>query len=59
MNDQEPAALINGQVFTRLTPKKVKELVAMMKRGKRVADMVKTTGDGAKRLAADEIHGLQ
>ena len=34
MNDQEPAALVNGVVFTSLTPTKVKHLVAAMKAGK-------------------------
>jgi len=47
MNDQEPAAIINGVVFTRLTPDKAKSLVAAMKAGKNVQDMVKETGDGA------------
>ena len=34
MNDQEPAAIINGTIFTNLTPTKVKHLVAAMKAGK-------------------------
>ncbi len=36
MNDQEPAALINGVVFTNLTPAKVKGLVSGMRAGKDV-----------------------
>ncbi len=43
MNDQEPAALINGTVFTNLTPEKARKLVAGMKAEKNlnalVADM--------------------
>jgi len=46
MNDQEPAAIINGVVFTALTGKKVKEIVAGLKAGKDPADMVKELGDG-------------
>jgi [NiFe] hydrogenase diaphorase moiety large subunit len=47
MNDQEPAALINGAVFTRLTPFRVKELVKDMKEGKNVDEMfVASYGDG-------------
>ncbi|MCX7679942.1 MAG: NAD(P)H-dependent oxidoreductase subunit E [Spirochaetes bacterium] len=47
MNDQEPAAIINGVVFTNLTPQKAKELVAGMKAGKHVQEMVTEFGDGA------------
>ncbi|MBN1498393.1 MAG: NAD(P)H-dependent oxidoreductase subunit E [Spirochaetes bacterium] len=46
MNDQEPAALINGVVFTNLTSEKAKDLVFQMKAGKSVESMVKETGDG-------------
>ncbi|MFW5770327.1 MAG: NAD(P)H-dependent oxidoreductase subunit E [Spirochaetota bacterium] len=46
MNDQEPAAIINGVIFTDLTPDKAKELVADMKSGKEVSELVKTFGDG-------------
>jgi [NiFe] hydrogenase diaphorase moiety large subunit len=49
MNDQEPAALINGTVFTRLNRAKVREIVAAMKAGKDVRKLVKKTGDGANR----------
>ncbi len=34
MNDQEPAAIINGTVFTKLTPTKVRHLVEAMRAGK-------------------------
>jgi [NiFe] hydrogenase diaphorase moiety large subunit len=47
MNDQEPAALINGVVFTCLNQEKVKKIVAWMKQGKPVQEMVEEFGDGA------------
>jgi len=47
MNDQEPSAIINGVVFTKLTKSKVKELVAAMKAGQDVHKLVKSRGDGA------------
>jgi [NiFe] hydrogenase diaphorase moiety large subunit len=47
MNDQEPSAIINGVVFTKLTKSKVKELVAAMKAGRDMRKLVKTLGDGA------------
>jgi len=46
MNDQEPAAIINGVIFTSLTSDKVKAIVVDMKAGKAVKDMVKEYGDG-------------
>jgi [NiFe] hydrogenase diaphorase moiety large subunit len=47
MNDQEPAAIINEAVFTRLTPFRVKELVRDMREGKEVEEMfVASYGDG-------------
>ncbi len=39
MSDQEPAALINGQVFPRLTPERARELVAGMRAGKTVEEL--------------------
>ncbi len=47
MNDQEPSAVINGVVFTRLTPIKAKHLVRAMKTGRPVKDLVTELGDGA------------
>jgi [NiFe] hydrogenase diaphorase moiety large subunit len=47
MNDQEPSAIINGVVFTRLTPQKARHLVLAMKTGRAVQDMVTEYGDGA------------
>jgi len=55
MNDQEPAAIINGAVFTKLNPQKVKELVSGFKAGKAVADMVKEYGDGANTEMKSEV----
>lgn len=47
MNDQEPAAIINGAVFTRLTPYRVKEMVKDIRAGKKVEDMFMASyGDG-------------
>lgn len=46
MNDQEPAALINGVPFTKLSPAKVKELVAGFKAGKKADEMIGPLGDG-------------
>ncbi|MEJ2447680.1 MAG: NAD(P)H-dependent oxidoreductase subunit E [Anaerolineales bacterium] len=45
MNDQEPAAIINGAVFTELTPAKVKKLVAGFKKGANIPDLVEQIGD--------------
>jgi len=47
MSDQEPSAIINGAVFTRLTPVKAKHLVKSMKTGKPIQDMITEWGDGA------------
>ncbi|MCL2026078.1 MAG: NAD(P)H-dependent oxidoreductase subunit E [Leptospirales bacterium] len=46
MGDQEPAALINGAVFTHLTSEKVADIVAGMKAGKEIAELIKNYGDG-------------
>jgi [NiFe] hydrogenase diaphorase moiety large subunit len=47
MSDQEPAALINGQVFPRLTPERARELVAGMRAGRSVEELKGTAyGDG-------------
>ncbi len=47
MNDQEPSALINGVVFTSLTPAKARVIVEGMKAGTPAAAMVASFGDGA------------
>jgi [NiFe] hydrogenase diaphorase moiety large subunit len=46
MNDQEPAAIVNDIVFTRLTPSKVRELVGAFRSGKEVTELVTKYGDG-------------
>jgi len=47
MNDQEPAAIINGLIFSNLTPFRVKEIVQDMLDGKEVEEMYKANyGDG-------------
>jgi [NiFe] hydrogenase diaphorase moiety large subunit len=46
MNDQEPAAIINGTVFTKLTPDKVKKLVTGFHVGKNIATLVAEYGEG-------------
>ncbi len=48
MNDQEPAAIINGMVFTRLTKFRAREIIRDIKEGKNVEEMyVASYGDGA------------
>ncbi len=50
MSDQEPAALINGKVFTNLTPFTVREIVHKMKEGMPVEEMVTSSfGEGQNR----------
>ena len=39
MSDQEPAALINGQVFPKLTPARARELVAGMRAGRPIEEL--------------------
>jgi [NiFe] hydrogenase diaphorase moiety large subunit len=57
MNDQEPAAIINNRIFTRLTPFRVKEIVRDIKEGKDVGEMfVQDWGDGENR--SDLIHSV-
>ncbi len=46
MSDQEPAAIINSVVFTDLNRDKVKKLMADMRVGKSIQEMVTTFGDG-------------
>ena len=41
MNDQEPAALINGTVFTNLTSEKVTSLITGMRAGKDVLELMR------------------
>lgn len=51
MADQEPAALINNKVFTRLTPYRVREIVRHMKEGKSMDELRNESyGDGKNNL---------
>ena len=57
MNDQEPAAIINNHIFTRLTPFRVKEICRDIKEGKEVSEMfVQDWGDGENR--SDLVHSV-
>ncbi len=46
MNDQEPAALINGQVFTKLTAGRVKEIVEAFRNGTEIGKLKNEPGEG-------------
>jgi [NiFe] hydrogenase diaphorase moiety large subunit len=46
MSDQEPAAIINGTIFTNLTPFRVKEIINDMREGKSPEDMHKQNFGG-------------
>lgn len=47
MSDQEPAAIINNRIFTKLTPFRVKELIKDIRDGKKVDEMFSASfGDG-------------
>lgn len=47
MNDQEPAAIINNKVFTKLTPYRVREIVRHMREGKELDELSNEShGDG-------------
>lgn len=47
MNDQDPAAIVNGHIFTKLTPYRVKELVKDLRNGKELQDVIyESNGDG-------------
>jgi [NiFe] hydrogenase diaphorase moiety large subunit len=56
MCDQEPAALINGVVVTKLTPDKVKKIVGHLKSNGRVENLITACGDG--RNASNQIHAM-
>jgi [NiFe] hydrogenase diaphorase moiety large subunit len=47
MNDQEPSAIVDGVVFTALTPDKAKAIVRGLRAGTPARDQVAATGDGA------------
>lgn len=47
MSDQEPAAIINGTIFTKLTPFHAKEIVKGLRDGKTIDELVSAShGDG-------------
>ncbi len=57
MNDQDPAALINGIPFTQLTPFRVKELITNLKEGKSLKEAIyESTGDGKNSQAL--VHSM-
>jgi [NiFe] hydrogenase diaphorase moiety large subunit len=47
MNDQEPSAIINGVVFTNLTPEKARAAVRGLRAGRSAQELVEDFGDGA------------
>ncbi|HPW17390.1 MAG TPA: NAD(P)H-dependent oxidoreductase subunit E [Candidatus Aminicenantes bacterium] len=47
MNDQEPSAIVDGVVFTRLTPESARALVRGLREGRPAASQVAELGDGA------------
>lgn len=57
MNDQEPAAIINDKIFTRLTPYRVKEIIKDLRSGKDINDLT-YEGDGGGRNALPEISSM-
>jgi [NiFe] hydrogenase diaphorase moiety large subunit len=51
MNDQEPAAIINNKVFTRLTPYRVSEIIRCIRKGCKVDELINESyGDGKNQL---------
>ncbi|MBU2556647.1 MAG: NAD(P)H-dependent oxidoreductase subunit E [Bacteroidetes bacterium] len=51
MNDQEPAAIINNKIFTRLTPYRIREIVKHMREGKDMDELRNESyGDGKNNL---------
>jgi [NiFe] hydrogenase diaphorase moiety large subunit len=47
MNDQEPSAIVDGVVFTALTPDRARTIVRGLRAGTPARDMVGPRGDGA------------
>lgn len=46
MNDQEPAAIINGVVFPKITTFRVRELINEFRKGKTAQEMINSFGGG-------------
>ncbi|MFK5854665.1 MAG: NAD(P)H-dependent oxidoreductase subunit E [Bacteroidota bacterium] len=57
MNDQEPAAIINNKMFTRLTPFRVREIVKELREGKAIDELI-YEGDGGGKNALPIIHSM-
>ena len=51
MNDQEPAAIINGVIFPKITTYRVRELVTAFRSGKSAVEMVNSFGSGHNQSA--------
>jgi [NiFe] hydrogenase diaphorase moiety large subunit len=51
MNDQEPSAIVDGVVFTNLSPDKARAIVRGLRAGKPAASQVVELGDGANQSA--------
>jgi [NiFe] hydrogenase diaphorase moiety large subunit len=51
MNDQEPSAIVDGVVFTCLTPDKARAIVRGLRAGTSAKDQVSEYGDGANQSA--------
>ncbi|MCI5223349.1 MAG: hypothetical protein D3924_11915, partial [Candidatus Electrothrix sp. AR4] len=58
MGDQEVAALINGTVFTCLTPEKATDLVGLMKKGVALKNMVDKDEYGDGNNCDDQIRSM-
>lgn len=46
MGDQEPAAIINGVIFPKITTYRVREIIKAFRNGKSAEDMINSFGDG-------------
>ncbi len=57
MSDQEPAAIINNKMFTRLTPFRVKEIVKELREGAAIDELI-YEGDGGGKNALPIIHSM-
>lgn len=51
LSDQEPAMLIGKEVFTRLTPEKISQIISRLKNGESPADIVNPEGLASDTLA--------
>jgi [NiFe] hydrogenase diaphorase moiety large subunit len=51
MNDQEPSAIVDGVVFTCLTPDKARAIVRGLRAGTSARDQISEYGDGANQSA--------